>query len=171
MPKKTYGQTIVDHREKNLTLDDDVIEYRQEMEPGIMRDIEQTAKKAKNTALYKGRDFYIVLLIKVERIGQAPRTLTFARRSCPTPTYKQSVWKYKTVSDTVEYMWTIPDAILYHHILRNSQKYLMDKECADLAKFVLLMESGELLDWVKKENGEKIDAVIKNNEENAWLMN
>ena len=32
------------------------------------------------------------------------------------------------------------------------------------------MENGELLDWVKKENGEKIDAVIKiNDEENACL--
>jgi hypothetical protein len=49
----------------------------------------------------------------------------------------------------------------------------MDKECADLAKFVILMESGELLEWVKKENGEKRDAVIKIQEqqESECLMN
>jgi hypothetical protein len=34
------------------------------------------------------------------------------------------------------------------------------------------MENGELLAWVKKENGEKIDAVIKlDNEEKTCLIN
>ena len=49
---------------------------------------------------------------------------------------------------------------------------IIDKETAELAKFVILMENGELLKWVKKENGEKIDAVIRiENEEQACLMN
>jgi hypothetical protein len=49
---------------------------------------------------------------------------------------------------------------LYYHIINNQLKYLNDKETAELAKFVILMERGELLQWVKKENGEKIDAVF-----------
>ncbi len=172
MSKKTYGQNIIDHRAKNLTLDDDIIEYRRQMEPSIINDIEETAKKAKSHPLYAGKDFYIVMLMKVERIGSAVRPIIFARQSCPTPVYKQSVWKYRTNSDTLDFMWTIPDAIMYYHILRNQKIYINDKECSDLAKFVILMESGALLDWIKKENGEKADAVIKLvSEENTCLMN
>lgn len=159
--KKTYGQIIEEVRQKNLQMEDDVIEYRKEMERQVLIDIDQTIDKAKSTALYSNKDFYVVLLIKKERIGQTPRFLTLARLSCPTPVYKQSVWKYRHVSGIKEFLWTIPDSILYHHILRNTPKYINDPECADIAKYVVLMESGELLDWVKRENGEKIDAVIK----------
>jgi hypothetical protein len=64
-------------------------------------------------------------------------------------------------TDTLEYLWSIPDQVLYWHIFNNQAQYIHDKECATLAKFVILMESGELLTWVKKENGELKDAVIK----------
>jgi hypothetical protein len=161
--KKTYGQAIIEHRQQNHTLDDDVIEYRRGMERSVVQDIHDTAKKARQHPNYQNKSFYVVLLFKVERIGQAARTLCFARQSCPTPIYKQAVWKYNHHTDALEFLWSIPDSILYWHIVRNKHQYLKDAECADLAKYVLLMESGDLLKWVKKENGEKIDAVIKTN--------
>jgi hypothetical protein len=164
--KKTYGQQLLDHQSKNLELESDVIEYRREMEPDILRKIYNTITEAKTKPLYTNRNFYVVMLIKKERFGDTPRTLIFARRSCPTPTYKQCVWKYHNNSDHLEFLWSIPDIILYYHILRNKHKYLVDKECSDLTKFVILMESGELLEWVKHENGEKVDAVIKISKEN-----
>jgi hypothetical protein len=173
MAKKTYGQVVLDQLIANQTMDDDVIEYRRQMEKEVAANINNIATTAPKHPLYAGRDFYIVLLFKVERIGQAPRTQVFARRSCPTPTYKQSVWKYNSNLERLEFLWSIPDALLYYHILRNKDKYILDKECADLAKFVILMESGQLTQWVIQENGEKVDAVIKlnNPEENEWLMN
>lgn len=159
--KETYGSKLIDHISKNNTLDDDVIEYRRKLESDILKEIDLTIEKTKKTSLYRNKDFYIVMLTKIERIGGVPRNLFLARQSCPTPVYRQSVWKYKHVSDQLEFLWCIPDAILYAHILNNKQKYLADKECAELAKFVILMESGELLEWIKRENGEKTDAVIK----------
>ena len=39
-------------------------------------------------------------------------------------------------------------------------QYLNRKETNRLAQFVLMMESGSLLEWVKKENGELADAII-----------
>jgi len=169
--KKTAGQQILEHDSLKLSLDDDITEYRTAMEPGIMQSVHDTAQKAKNNDHYRGKDFYVVLITTIDRVLRQPRIIPLARKSCPTPVYKQSVWKYRTNSDNLEFLWSIPDAILYYHILQNQHKYLQDKECADLAKFVILMESGELLDWVKKENGEKIDAVIKINKDESWLMN
>ena len=170
--KKLAGEQILEHDNLRLEMEDDIIEYRRAMEPDIMKRIYNTAQEAKNKPNYINKDFYVVLLTTIDRVLRQPKVIPLARQSCPTPVYKQSVWKYKYASDTLEFLWSIPDSILYYHILRNQTKYLQDKECADLAKFVILMESGELLEWVKKENGEKLDAVIKiNNEENACLMN
>lgn len=170
--KKLAGQTILEHDSLRLDFEDDIIEYRRAMEPDIMARLRHTAHEAKNKDGYRGKDFYIVLITTVDRVLRQPKIIPLARKSCPTPVYKQSVWKYKTGTSELEFLWSIPDPILYYHILNNKAKYIHDKETEDLAKFVILMESGELLEWVKKENGEKRDAVIKiNDEESACLMN
>lgn len=170
--KKLAGQIIHEHDGLALDFEDDLIEYRQVMEPDIMARLNDTAQKAKHKDGYRGKDFYIVLITTIDPVLRQPRIIPLARKSCPTPVYKQSVWKYRTASDNLEFLWSIPDAILYYHILHNQARYLDDKETADLAKFVILMESGDLLAWVKKENGEKIDAVIKldNKEDSTCLM-
>ena len=168
--KKLAGQIIHEHDSLSLDLEADIIEYRRAMEPDIMARLRDTADKAKDQDGYCGKDFYIVLITIVDRVLRQPRIIPLARKSCPTPVYKQSVWKYKNTTAELEFLWSIPDAILYYHILNNQAKYLADKETQELAKFVILMESGELLRWVKKENGEKIDAVIKlDNEESICL--
>lgn len=166
------GQKILEHDKLGLELEDDIIEYRRQMEPDIANRLNATAASSAKQAGYAGKDFYVVMLVSVDRVLRQPRTVIFARKSCPTPVYKQSVWKYKTATGSLEFLWSIPDAILYYHILNNQTKYLQDKETSELAQFTILMESGELLEWVKKENGEKIDAMIHiSNEENACLTN
>ncbi len=168
--EKLAGQVILEHDKLGLDLEDDITEYRRAMEPDIMARIRSTVDEAKNKDGYIGKDFYVVLITTIDRVLRQPKIIPLARKSCPTPVYKQSVWKYQRSANNLEFLWSIPDAILYYHILRNQIKYMNDKETADLAKFVILMESGELLEWVKKENGEKKDAVIKINEEIACLM-
>jgi hypothetical protein len=167
--KKTAGQQILEHDQLRLDMDDDVIEYRRSMEPEIIQMINNTIENSKTQEIYANKDFYIVLLQTVDRVLRQPRNIVLARQSCPTPVYKQSVWKYHKAG-TLEYLWSIPDELLYWAIVHNAQTYLQDKECAELAKFVLLMESGELLTWVKKENGEKLDAVIKITTEDPCLI-
>lgn len=170
--KKVAGQIIQEHDSLNLDFEADIIEYRRAMEPDIMKRLRDTADKAKDKEGYIGKDFYIVLITVADRVLRQPRIIPLARKSCPTPVYKQSVWKFRHVTSELEFLWSIPDAILYYHILNNKTQYVTDKETTDLAKFVILMENGELLRWVKKENGEKIDAVIKfdNQEKETCLI-
>lgn len=170
--KKLAGQVILEHDSQRLDFDDDIIEYRRMMEPEIIKGLNNTVNNVKDQEGYKGKDFYIVLVTITDRVLRQPKVIFLARKSCPTPVYKQSVWKYRCFTGDLDFLWSIPDSILYYHIINNKDKYLEDKETSDLTKFVILMESGDLLDWVKKENGEKIDAVIKiTEEENACLMN
>ena len=160
-PRLTYGQQVLNHWSQQHSDDDDIIEYRRAMEPQIIRNINETVEKALKQDLYRNKDFYVVLLMKTERIGGVPRTMVLARRSCPTATYQQSVWKYHHQSGALEFLWSIPEQVLYWHIIRNAHKYLTDPETEGLAKFCLLMESGELMDWIIKENGEKPDGIIQ----------
>jgi hypothetical protein len=158
----TIGQQVKDHQNKGLVMEDDVIEYRRMMEPDIIKKIHATIADAKTHTIYQNKDFYIVKLILREKtLAGTPRNMIFARQSCPTPVYRQSTWKYHHLSGSLEFLWTIPDRFLYYDIVRNAHQYLQDKETRNLARFVLLMESGELLQWVKKECGELKDAVIK----------
>lgn len=159
--KKLAGQIIQDHMAKELDFEDDIIEYRRLMEPTIMKEIRDTAKKSARQDQYLNKDFYIVLKTIQDRMLMQPRWIVLARQSCPTPVYKDSVWKYYHKTGTLEFLWTLPDALLYHSILKNKTKYLADKETAEITKFCILNESGELLRWVIKENGEdKKDAII-----------
>lgn len=161
--KKTAGQLVYEHNQKQHVMEDDISEYRGEHEKEIIDRINACAyHAATNIDIYKNRDFYVVMLIAKDAMLKHPRYIIFARRSCPSPIYKQAVWKYNHVSGTLEFLWVIPDKILYYHVLNNRQKYLQDKECQDMVKFVTLMESGELLEWIKKENGEdtKIGNVV-----------
>jgi hypothetical protein len=169
--KKTYGQIILDHSSKNYTLDDDIKEYYKELESDILKKIEELVEKNIRDPLYKNKNFYVVILTKIERIGKAVRNLIFSRFSCPTPIYSQVVWKYDCKKEKLEFLWCIPDKYFYHHILKNKEEYIQMKEARDLVKFVVSLENGSLLEWVKEENGNKKDAVIKNNKEEQCQMN
>jgi hypothetical protein len=159
-PRKTAGQEIFEHDLRRLALEDDVTEYSRIMLRDQEAKLYEVATKSAGEAIYAGKDFYIVMLTTTDRALKSPKTVILARRSCPTPVYKQVVYKYRRDSGLLEYLWTIPSSLLYHQIVGNPKKYVNDKECSRMAKFVLLMESGELLNWVKKENGEKKDAII-----------
>lgn len=158
--KKTIGSQILEHDTKRLALEDDIIEYRKQMEPDILKKLYNTAFAVKDNDLYRNKYFYVVMLTINDKVLRTPRIVMLARRSCPTPVYNQAVWKFDHLTGTLEFLWSIPDSILYNHIIANPEKYINDKECSDTAKFVILMESGDLLKWVKKENKEKRDAVI-----------
>ena len=160
--KKTVGQVILDHDAKGHELQDDVHEYTLEMGKEIMANIHKAIGDALQRAPYQNRDFFVALVTTIDRMLKKPKNIPVVRLSCPTPVYKQSVWKYHHRSGGLEFLWSIPSALRCQDVLRNPQKYKDDEESQIFAKFIMLYESGELLEWVKKENGEdKKDAIIK----------
>ena len=158
--KKTVGQQVQEHNDKGITLDDNVREYTNDMASLMIEAIYDAIGQALKSNLYIGKNFYIVLVKNVDAILGQPKIQCWARRSCPTPVYKQDVFKYHYISGGLEFLWCIPDKSRYWDIIYYPGKYLDKKETRRLAKFVLMMESGELLQFAKKENGELPDAVI-----------
>lgn len=126
--------------------------------------INKVAAETSRVEPFVNKPFYVVMVKTNERTEERkPIDKFFPRLSCPTPGYNQDVFKYHPISGQLEYLWSIPRKARYWQIWNNRHKYLDNKELKRLASFVVLMETGELLQWVKKENGEKPDAVIKVN--------
>ncbi len=165
MKKQTAGQIIQDVASKNQ-LDDAHQEYRKVMFRDFEEKIWECAINAKGQQLYENKDFYVVVLFKVDRLLHNSVTpYFFARRSCPTPVFNQIVFKYHTKSAQLQYLWNIPNQATYEYILKNRIEASADNK--QLLQFCLAFEDGSLLNFVKKENGEKKDAIIYNTAEHA----
>lgn len=111
-------------------------------------------------------DFYIVAVWSFSRefaYGVQPEDFFFVRRSCPTPAYNQNVFKYHHQTGTLEFLWSIPKKARYYQLYHNRMRYLADPVLKARTAFVVSMETGKLLEWVKKENGDLPDAVINLN--------
>lgn len=103
-------------------------------------------------------DFYVVVLTKNERLMQnVYRNYFYARLSCPTPDWDQTVYKYKRKNDQVVFMWVIPSKDACEYLTVN-QSYVV-KEEQMLLRFVLAFNDGTLLKLAKDLNGEKDDSV------------
>lgn len=160
----TSGKTVVEHHLKDLPLLDDPREYAKKMGDDFWPIIKAIAAESREKDLYKNKSFFIVLIHKIDRATGIPEGRAFSRLSAPTPTYGQSVMKVHK-DGGIELIWAIPQSAKYHEILRDKVRYLEDKKEKFRAQSVILMETGELLAWAKKENGEKVDAVISNKKE------
>lgn len=132
---------------------------------GIQQKLHEIIGEAVKEDYFLNRSFYIMMVQTNSRDElKTPENKFFVRRSCPSPGYNQHVYKYHHVSGSLEYLWCIPRKNNYYHIWNNRLKYLYNPATKRLATFVISMESGELLKWVKKENGELPDAIIKVNQ-------
>lgn len=158
---KSKEQLIFEQSKEYKSVLDDIRDHTRVSSEARMANLYDTAKEATQRDPYAGRNFYLVLVITNDPGNyNKPVDRIFVRLSCPTPGYNQVVYKYHKDSGALEYLWTIPKKHIYHDILRRKADFLSDKDTKKLASFVLMMESGQLLEWVKKENGEKPDAII-----------
>lgn len=179
MKIKSKDQVLAEANRSKQTLEE-LKELNAALQGSRMEKLNKIAQEAQKVDPYTNKDLYIVFVPSNKRvqldvnnmIGKTatqlnaenenlPEDFYFVRLSCPSPGYNQNVFKYHHLSGSLEYLWTIPRKHVYYHIFHNRLHYLQDKKWQRQASFVLSMESGQLLEWVKKENGEKKDAVIK----------
>jgi hypothetical protein len=98
-------------------------------------------------------DFFIVVLQKKERIlDNVVRNQFLYRRSCPTPTYNQSVFRYSRNDDELEYIWSLPDKDSCHMLRANALQVVSEER--DMLGFVLDFFDGTLDNMAQTYNGE-----------------
>lgn len=119
------------------------------------RDYEDNLEKsiARGRKAFEG-DFFIVILFKNERLfDEVHRSLFFPRKSCPTPTYCQTVYKYHSDIDALEFLWVIPDKDTCHFYQYNALE--VDEEERELLGYIMSFYAGDLDLLCKKLNNEQ----------------
>lgn len=93
----------------------DAIELQQEVHRGsnskksYEEEVWDTVDRGRNDPEIEG-DFYVIVLVKKERhLKNVVRQFFFYRKSCPTPEFDQTVYKYHRKADEIEFIWTIPN--------------------------------------------------------------
>lgn len=105
------------------------------------------------------KEFYIVVLTKAEKIlKKVVRNYFFARQSCPTPDFDQSVFKYNKESEKIDFMWTIPSLDACEYLIKHATEIPTNER--ELLGFVAQFVTGKLLERSKKLNGEVKDSNI-----------
>ena len=98
-------------------------------------------------------NFFIIVITKNERLmPNVFRNYFFARLTCPTPDYDQSVFSYNKEHDVIEYVWTIPSQDACIHLKKHAlEVHPSEKE---LLFCVLKFADGTLYKLAKSLNGE-----------------
>ncbi len=165
MKRETVGKISTDLLEKEKDIYDPR-EIQEAVHKNYINDLEWSVLHAQKKASCKEEcpkkcsdrisldgDIFIEVITKKERLMKnVLRNYFIAKKSCPTPTWDQSVFHYKKSSETIEYVWTVPDkntcSLFSRHVAH------VDPAEEDLLKMVMDFENGELLLKAQKLNGE-----------------
>lgn len=102
---------------------------------------------------YMTGDFYVVVSTKKERLlSNVIRNYFFARYTCPSPEYDQTVYHYHRNSDTVEFLWVIPSKDTVEYFASHPLEIHGDER--ELLDYVLSFRDGTLLKKALKLNKE-----------------
>jgi hypothetical protein len=152
MTKKTVGAIVSELSQKTpdkLSILD--------IQAETMKDYQKELLKAvdRGCARFDG-DFFIHVATKAEKVlANTFRNYFIDRKTCPTPNYDQSVFKYNRIAGQIEYLWTIPDRDTAHHLKMHASEVAPEER--QLLYFIFKFADGTLFRLMKKFNGEKVD--------------
>lgn len=139
MDNKTVGSASLDLMQQNHT-PESAIDYEREMHKDFEKEINNCISR--HLTAFTG-DFFVVVIRKRERLmSNVYRNYFFARKSCPTPTYDQIVYKYNRTTGVIEFLWVVPD-LETATIFRNHALEVTPEE-KGLLNFVLSFYDGTL---------------------------
>jgi len=153
--RKTIGALSQELLQKEFDTRDP-IELQREMQKKYIDSLIECVEHNKH--LHKG-DFYIIVITKKEPLMQnVMRNYFFARNSCPTPDYDQSVFRYKSATEELEFLWCIPDRETCFIFLENKDKVVFEE--TELLQNIIDFNDGSLYKLAKKFNNEVDNSVV-----------
>jgi hypothetical protein len=154
-----------DPNTRNRAFENEMLEQRRLYSQEIWLKLLKMASQAALESAFARKDFYISLSFVRDGDKDVRKPVPFIRHTCPTPLYNQAAFKYNHRSGDLQFLWNLPSEMRYWQIFRNKEHYLAkdDEIMKNTCKFIILHQSGELFNWVIKENKEenKIMAGLK----------
>lgn len=104
-------------------------------------------------------DFYVVVITKKEKLLEnVLRNYFLQTIDCPTPDYNQSVFRYDSKKEELEYLWTVPDKETCDMFQQNAIHIVPEER--QLLDMVLKFRNGTLLQQARRLNGENLQTGI-----------
>lgn len=152
---QTVGELAVPLLEKVPDTCDPILIQREMQKEYLDNLLECTSEHRK---VFPG-NFFVVVLTKNEKLlPNVFRNYFFARISCPTPDYDQSVFKFDSETQDLIFLWSIPSKDACIHLKENA--ILVAPEERDLLSCVLNFADGTLYKLAKQLNREHSDTNI-----------
>lgn len=102
-------------------------------------------------------NFFVVVITKKEPLmPNVLRNYFYARISCPTPDYDQTVYQYLHKDEALNFLWVIPSRDTCLILKENALRVVPEER--QLLDFVLSFSDGSLFKLAKKLNGEVEDS-------------
>jgi len=150
MTRETVGKIAVDLIQKTPDTRDP-IELERELHTDYESNVFLCLESGKKE--YPG-DFFIVVITKKEPLLQNVLRHYFVhRKSCPTPDYDQTVYRYDKKQDKFEFVWVIPSKDTCCIFKNNA--LIINPEERVLLQFILDFDDGTLYKKSKKFNKER----------------
>lgn len=158
MKRETVGKLATDLSKKEPDTRDP-IELEREMHKDYEKNLYACIERATKDSSIHG-DFYVVVETKKERLlPNVLRNYFFYRKTCPTPTTDQTVYRYNAAHEVLEFLWVVPSEDTCR-LLRNNVLEVAPEE-KDLLHFVLDFYDGVLLRRAQSLNGEYISPIVE----------
>lgn len=88
--------------------------------------------------------FYVIVITKKERLMEnVLRNYFFTRDACPTPDYDQAVYRFDHKTESIEFLWVIPDKNTCLMFIKNATQVPFDE--TGLLQFILDFKDGKLM--------------------------
>ena len=155
--KSTFGQQFIDNVINKKIEANELIDVQRTLQSKYIERLKGSVDQFKTVHPDYKKDFFIEVITKAERLFRDyPRTYFIGRKSCPTPGYDQSVFRYNWKDDNIEYLWTLPDMdnanFLASHCLE------VPYQQRQLLGYVMDYYDGILLQRCKQYNNEQRDS-------------
>ena len=138
---------------EELSKNHEVVELRElqrEFNKDYMDNIILAAMNGKK--LHEG-SYYVVVLMKRERLMQKVlRNYFLTRKSCPTPSPDQTVYKFDPKTEDLEFLWVIPSRKICDRLYL--ERYHLNNLKCSLTPYVVDYIEGRLYFKAKELNGE-----------------
>ncbi len=141
---KNYTPIGKQYLDKASKTNNEVVTIRElsnEMHKKYVDNLQEAALKGKKK--FDG-DFYIEVTTKPEKlIKTVLRNYYSTRKSCATPFYDQTLYKFNAKDENIEFMWVVPSKHMCKELYRD--RLLIDTQDDPLLSYVLEFMSGKLL--------------------------
>jgi hypothetical protein len=139
---------------------DSLLEASGEWQKEILDKLDKATKVGLNNPRWANQNFYVIWNRKRELLSEKrPNGFFMAIPVLPTPNWDCALWKYNREKEELEFLYEIPHQRDYYWLLAHNFHEL-DAVQQERYKVCHLIETGELLNWIKKENKE--DYLVNN---------